>query len=402
MSDSSSDKLTRLFELHKAGKISLEEYTLLKKRILEESKPLSEFQQQHDVDEETFDDQKNDESFEAESFEDTYTQHIEKEPDVQKQKPKSTSSKSLKYLFAFIAFIVVTAVGFIIIFYPSSKSITDKVAVSEKISDDDNLTENKFKYAELNLTAVNTAVDNALKEKFRKDYYSIFNKNPHHNSLMKDTVIIKDLNKDNLQDIIVKYFGEDFEVYGNTSQQGWFLLLNNGNSFKYINSNINYKLEFKKFSKDTLFGIVPVYDGAMCCPTSKKEATYLFAGNGFKLVSERTIWEEQKQNEAINTSKMAKTIEKQGKVSSSLQRDPRAKDVANVFWDSEYNLYCKLTDEPIYPNESGKFDIWYASHEEPYPHHKILNKNELSELLFYKFKDYQTCKKWCDAKNNNQ
>lgn len=87
--------------------------------------------------------------------------------------------------------------------------------------------------------------------------------------------------------------------------------------------------------------------------------------------------------------------------SVTLTRDPRAKDVANVFWDSKYTLYCKLTDVPIYPNSKGEYDIWYASHEEPYPHHKILSKQELPSLLFYKFKDYETCKKWCDAKKSN-
>ena len=88
-------------------------------------------------------------------------------------------------------------------------------------------------------------------------------------------------------------------------------------------------------------------------------------------------------------------------VPETIRRDPRTKDVANDVWDSKFTLFCKLTDEPIYPNSNNEYDIWYASQEEPYPHHKILTKQELPSLLFYKFKDYETCKKWCDAKRGN-
>ncbi len=94
--------------------------------------------------------------------------------------------------------------------------------------------------------------------------------------------------------------------------------------------------------------------------------------------------------------------EKGNNIVSDLKRDPRAKDVANVFWNPEFTLFCKLTDEPISPKNDGKYDIWYSSHEEPYPHHKILTKDELPNLLFYKFKDYETCKDWCDAKNQSK
>ena len=110
-----------------------------------------------------------------------------------------------------------------------------------------------------------------------------------------------------------------------------------------------------------------------------------FEGNDFTNNHKVTSHTENLNNSLTHTSNL-------------LKRDPRTKDVANLYWDSKYNLYCKLTDEQILPNANKEYDIWYASHEEPYPHHKVLNKDELSSLLFYKFKDYETCKKWCDSK----
>ena len=94
----------------------------------------------------------------------------------------------------------------------------------------------------------------------------------------------------------------------------------------------------------------------------------------------------------------AQYIAAQNNNTAVIKRDPRAKDVANVFWDPEFTLFCKLTDEPIFPNSENNYDMWFSSHEEPYPHHGIFSKDELPGLLFYKFKDFETCKKWCDAK----
>ena len=105
--------------------------------------------------------------------------------------------------------------------------------------------------------------------------------------------------------------------------------------------------------------------------------------------------------EAVETTAITSNdvVEKENNIVSNVKRDPRRKDIANVFWNPKYTLFCKLTDEPISPNNEGKYDIWYSSHEDPQPYHKIFSKSELPDFLFYKFKDYETCKKWCDAKN---
>lgn len=82
---------------------------------------------------------------------------------------------------------------------------------------------------------------------------------------------------------------------------------------------------------------------------------------------------------------------------TNIMRDHRSKDIANVYYNPKFTLFCKLSDEPIYPNSSGKYDIWYSSHEDPQPNHKIFSATELKGLLYYKFKNYENCKKWCDS-----
>jgi len=103
----------------------------------------------------------------------------------------------------------------------------------------------------------------------------------------------------------------------------------------------------------------------------------------------------------VNKIEVLKNPENTNNQISSTQRDPRAKDVANVFWNPDYTLFCLLTDEPIFPNSDGKYDIWYSSNENPNPYNKVITKEELPRFLFYKFKDYETCKKWCDSKKKN-
>jgi len=82
-------------------------------------------------------------------------------------------------------------------------------------------------------------------------------------------------------------------------------------------------------------------------------------------------------------------------------RDSRPKDVANVFYDSKYALFDLETDEEIYPNNDGNYDIWYSSNEVPKPFHIILNKIEITNFSFYKFKNKKNCVSWCSKKNNN-
>jgi hypothetical protein len=87
--------------------------------------------------------------------------------------------------------------------------------------------------------------------------------------------------------------------------------------------------------------------------------------------------------------------------SNNINRDPRQKDFANVFWKKQYTLFDLLTDEPISPNENRCYDIWYSSNEDPTPHHKLFSIDELTCFYFYKFKNEENCVTWCNKKIGN-
>ena len=81
-----------------------------------------------------------------------------------------------------------------------------------------------------------------------------------------------------------------------------------------------------------------------------------------------------------------------------LIRDPRRKDVANVYWNPDYPLFCFRSDETITPDPEGTYDIWYSSNEDPRPYHHVFEEEALTGHLFYKFRDLENCKEWCDER----
>ena len=399
MDNSTAEKLSRLFELHKAGRITLEEYNLLKKRLIHESQIFSTENLSDSVNEEEDDkDIVKNEGSEAsnESTKDT----LQDENIIKKSK----APKLKNILIVIVLFLAIGSGILYVLFYSSdSKEANSEVQniFPNRVSKES--INSKFKYSVLSTSIAKKEIENALMQIYKKDYFDINGKYPNTRGLSCDTIIIKDVNGDALPDAFAHYLGEDFAVYGNAVQMGWLVLFNTGNNLEILRPTISNRFEFNKFSKDTLVGLIPIFGGATCCPTSKNEVKYLFRNNDFKLFSEKTVWEESSKeaneidvNIGNNKSNKVNHIEPE-----TLKRDPRTKDVANDVWDSKYTLFCKLTDEPIHPNSNGEYDIWYASQEEPYPHHKILTIQELPSLLFYKFKDYETCKKWCDAKKGN-
>ena len=88
------------------------------------------------------------------------------------------------------------------------------------------------------------------------------------------------------------------------------------------------------------------------------------------------------------------------------KRDPDSrKDFANVYWKSEYTLFDKATDEPIFPiNKNGVlvYQIYYSSHENPKPFYGEFTIDELEKHLFYKFKTKENCMIFCNKKNKQQ
>ena len=80
---------------------------------------------------------------------------------------------------------------------------------------------------------------------------------------------------------------------------------------------------------------------------------------------------------------------------NSKTRDPRAKDIANVFWDGTYPLYSKFSDEEIKPDANGIYTFWYATNENHTPREIQMPAREFT---VYKFKTYQECVAWVESK----
>jgi uncharacterized protein YecT (DUF1311 family) len=79
-------------------------------------------------------------------------------------------------------------------------------------------------------------------------------------------------------------------------------------------------------------------------------------------------------------------------------RDPRDKDVANVFWKRQFQLYDKQTLEPIFPRLANGvivYDIYYSSNEQKFPRQGSFTEDQLEKLLWYKFKTLKSCESFC-------
>ena len=85
---------------------------------------------------------------------------------------------------------------------------------------------------------------------------------------------------------------------------------------------------------------------------------------------------------------------------NEIKRSPETrKDYANVFYKSVYTLFDLYTDEPIFIESDGYFHIYIASNENKAPNELVCSKMDLESKLYYKFKNYQNCKDWCDGKS---
>jgi len=81
-----------------------------------------------------------------------------------------------------------------------------------------------------------------------------------------------------------------------------------------------------------------------------------------------------------------------------------SKEQANVNWSKEYTLFDYTTDEPIFPlirNGQPVYKIYYASKEDPRPNYGELSIAQVEGLKYYKFKNRETCFKFCQANKLN-
>jgi hypothetical protein len=85
--------------------------------------------------------------------------------------------------------------------------------------------------------------------------------------------------------------------------------------------------------------------------------------------------------------------------SNQIKRDPeQRKDFANVYYNPKYTLFDFLTDEPILPDSSGLYKIYYATNEDKTPRSLQGNGEEIAKHSVYKFKNFLNCNKWCTGR----
>ncbi len=79
----------------------------------------------------------------------------------------------------------------------------------------------------------------------------------------------------------------------------------------------------------------------------------------------------------------------------TISRSPETrKDHANVFYNPRYTLFDLFSDEPIFPNSDGKYEIIISSNENKSAQKYIGTGQELAGLLMYKFKNAETHRRW--------
>jgi uncharacterized protein (TIGR02145 family) len=77
-----------------------------------------------------------------------------------------------------------------------------------------------------------------------------------------------------------------------------------------------------------------------------------------------------------------------------------SKEAANVNWSKDYTLFDFTTDEPIFPlirNGQAVYKIFYASKEDLRPNYGEFSVTQVEGLKYYKFKNRETCLKFCLA-----
>jgi uncharacterized protein (TIGR02145 family) len=81
-----------------------------------------------------------------------------------------------------------------------------------------------------------------------------------------------------------------------------------------------------------------------------------------------------------------------------------SKEAANVNWSKEFTLFDYTTDEPIFPlirNGQAVYKIFYASKDDLRPNYGEFSVTQVEGLKYYKFKNRETCLKFCMANKLN-
>ena len=101
-------------------------------------------------------------------------------------------------------------------------------------------------------------------------------------------------------------------------------------------------------------------------------------------------------------TKNSKTEEKETLYKTPIARSPEPrKDFANVFWQREYTLFDKLTDEPIFPykkNGAIIYKIYCSTNESLTAEYVEYSPEQLQNKTAYKFLNLDNCNKWIESK----
>jgi hypothetical protein len=83
---------------------------------------------------------------------------------------------------------------------------------------------------------------------------------------------------------------------------------------------------------------------------------------------------------------------------NSIKRNPDArKDYANLFFDPNYTLFDLRSDEPIFPNSNGIYNIYFATNENKSPINFVGSASEMQTKVFgFKFKNKENLIKWAE------
>jgi hypothetical protein len=82
---------------------------------------------------------------------------------------------------------------------------------------------------------------------------------------------------------------------------------------------------------------------------------------------------------------------------NNIKRSPDVrKDYVNVFYNPQYTLFDFWSDEPIFPDSNGNYNIYTAINENRTPKQFVGKAYDIQNNFTYKFKNYSNCKNWCD------
>ena len=138
--------------------------------------------------------------------------------------------------------------------------------------------------------------------------------------------------------------------------------------------------------------------------TEFDEAEYNRQQEQAEYESSRAYYNSNEYKETVqeSESKNSRIQETEILYKTAINRSPESrKDFANVFWNKEYTLFDKLTDEPIFPFKKNGllvYKIYCSTNESLKAEYLELTPEQLQKKIAYKFLNFENCNKWIESK----